>query len=303
MPSAVPDKDAPQTAARHVCKAADRRDWRGRRIGHAVPWKEPRDVQRHVRRYRFHEGGYRVHVFIGVILPRHDERWHLHMAASFVQNPNRTAHHAEIAANPLVVFLRASLQVYVRRIDERCKLFHHLLAGASVRDEDVEHPARMYLPRTVPRYARYKGARVSSTRIRSVLADGNVKDANAMLGRPFSAEASVVRGKGVGRRLGAGTLNLAVSLPVRRGVYVVDTQFGPGVANYGVAPTMGRLAWEVPVLEVHLLDREALRDAGNRVRLRVEFLSFMRPETVFASVEALRRQIAADVAAARAFMV
>lgn len=155
----------------------------------------------------------------------------------------------------------------------------------------------------VVRYARYKGARVSSTRIRSVLTEGDVKDANAMLGRPFSVEASVVRGKGVGRRLGAGTLNLAVSLPVRRGVYVVDTQFGPGVANYGVAPTMGRLAWDVPVLEVHLFDREALRDAGNRVRLRVEFLSFMRPETVFASVEALRRQIAADVAAARAFMV
>lgn len=155
----------------------------------------------------------------------------------------------------------------------------------------------------VVRYARYKGERVSSTRIRSVLAEGSVEDANAMLGRPFSVTAPVVRGKGVGSRLGASTLNLAVSLPVRRGVYVVDTQFGPGVANYGIAPTMGRLAWETPILEVHLLDRKALREAGNRVRLRVEFLSFLRPETAFASVKALSRQIAADVAAARAFVV
>lgn len=147
----------------------------------------------------------------------------------------------------------------------------------------------------VCRYAKYKGERVSSTRIRAALAEGFVEDANAMLGRPFAVTGAVMPGKGVGKDIGAPTLNLSVALPLKHGVYAVETQYGGGVANYGVAPTMGRMAWTKPVLEVHLFDGEAI---GTEPTLRVAFLSFLRPEMVFSSSAALGEQIRADIAAA-----
>lgn len=149
----------------------------------------------------------------------------------------------------------------------------------------------------VVRYARYGDGRVSSTRIRLALAEGEVGAANAMLGRPFAVTGRVVRGKGVGRSLGAPTINLAVSPPLRFGVYAVDTPLGPGVANFGVAPTMGGRAWKVPMLEVHLLGDSVPSAVRKPRELRVEFLAFVRPEMTFASRDALRRQIAADIGA------
>ena len=151
----------------------------------------------------------------------------------------------------------------------------------------------------VCRYATYKGSRISSTRIRAALAEGAVEDANAMLGRPYSVSGHVAPGKGLGRTFGAPTLNLPVALPLKLGVYVVDTPLGRGVANYGVAPTMGAQAWRAPVLEVHLLGGRALGPSSMPVSLRVAFRAFLRPEAAFASRTALREQIAADVAAAR----
>ena len=150
----------------------------------------------------------------------------------------------------------------------------------------------------VCRYAKYKGERVSSTRIRTALAEGALADANAMLGRPFAVTGAIRPGKGVGRRLGAPTLNLSASLPLRRGVYAVDTPFGRGVANYGVAPTMGARAWTTPVLEVHLLDWTPFAKGAVPATLRVAFLAFLRPERTFGSPAALRDQIAADIVAA-----
>lgn len=150
----------------------------------------------------------------------------------------------------------------------------------------------------VCRYAKYKGERVSSTRIRAALADGAVGDANAMLGRPFSVEGRIAHGKGVGRSLGFPTLNIEVSPPLRHGVYAVDTPMGKGVANYGVAPTMGGRAWPSAVLEVHLFESGGARvDMAAGGLLRVAFLSFVRPEMAFRTVGELRRQISADVAA------
>ena len=151
----------------------------------------------------------------------------------------------------------------------------------------------------VCRYAKYKDERVSSTRIRAALAKGEIADANAMLGRPYSVAGTVMSGKRLGRALGSPTLNLPVASPLKLGVYAVDTQFGRGIANYGVAPTMGAQAWETPVLEVHLLDGQALAGAPQPITLRVAFHAFIRPEMAFASRTALRGQIAADIAAAR----
>ena len=120
-----------------------------------------------------------------------------------------------------------------------------------------------------------------------------------MLGRPFAVMGAVVPGKGVGRRLNAPTLNVAAAPPLKRGVYVVSTALGPGLANFGVAPTMGKQAWKAPVLEVHLLEKHTLSPDSSPSHLRMEFRAFLRPEKTFPSLAALRDQIAADIAAAQ----
>ena len=155
------------------------------------------------------------------------------------------------------------------------------------------------IPVKVSRYVTSGDGAVSSTRIRTALAEGDVELANAMLGRRFSVSGKIVSGKGVGSRIGSPTLNLEVSPPLKLGVYAVDTPFGRGVANYGIAPTMGADSWQKPVLEVHLLD---VLDGGripSQGMMKVEFLKFLRPERKFKTTNALRKQIAADIAAAR----
>ena len=154
------------------------------------------------------------------------------------------------------------------------------------------------IPVKVSKHVMFGGCAISSTRIRSALAEGDLGLANAMLGRRFSVSGKAVSGKGVGGKMGAPTINLKVTAPLKLGVYAVDTRFGRGVANYGLAPTMGDSAWTEPVLEVHLLD------AGNcgvpfRGHLNVEFDRFLRPERKFPDAASLCRQIAADVAAAQ----
>lgn len=147
---------------------------------------------------------------------------------------------------------------------------------------------------TVVPFATWRGDPVSSTRIRAALGEGDVAAAAAMLGRPYSASGRVVGGKGEGRALGFPTLNIVPflgDLPLERGVYAVETALGRGLANWGVAPTMGERAWPEPVLEVHLLTAPTEPPPAT---LRVAFTAFIRPERTFASRADLQEQIALD---------
>ncbi len=151
---------------------------------------------------------------------------------------------------------------------------------------------------TVVSYAEYDGDRISSTRIRAALESGDVASANAMLGRRFSVEGAVMRGKGLGGELGFPTVNVAVGSPddppmvrLPRGVYEVEWRGLRGIANFGVAPTMRERAWSRPVREVHCAE-----PPPEAPEMKVELLRFVRPEREFQSVEDLRRQIAADCA-------
>ncbi len=149
----------------------------------------------------------------------------------------------------------------------------------------------------------YDGEPISSTRIRTLLADGNVAGANALLGYSYFAEGPVVAGKRLGRTIGFPTLNVAWApdLRPRFGVYVVRVAGAkavtalPGVANYGLRPTLENAAQ--PLLEAHLLG-ECPFTTGDVVT--VKWLRFLRPEQKFAGVEELRAQIARDRAAAAA---
>jgi riboflavin kinase/FMN adenylyltransferase len=148
---------------------------------------------------------------------------------------------------------------------------------------------------------------VSSTRIRGLLAAGDVEEAAFMLGRPFAARGRVVEGDRRGRSLGFPTANLdpeSEILPAH-GVYagrlrVLDPE-GPGagcalpaVTNVGRRPTFK--PHDPPLAEAHVLDFDA--DLYGR-RVEVSFEARLREERRFAGPDALREQIARDVAEAR----
>ncbi len=145
------------------------------------------------------------------------------------------------------------------------------------------------------------GLRVSSTRVRESLAAADFVLAERLLGRPFQISGRVLHGQKLARQFGTPTAN--VQLKRRRvpltGVYLVSVELDgkpwPGVANIGVRPTVqgdGNAH-----LEVHLLD--FVGDIYGR-RLTVAFHQKLRDEQRFASLEALKTAIHADVAAARA---
>jgi riboflavin kinase / FMN adenylyltransferase len=143
------------------------------------------------------------------------------------------------------------------------------------------------------------GVAVSSTEIRSALHRGDVRSAARGLGRPYSIEGEVTSGAGRGRTLGFPTANIAPDRPplVARGVYRgrVSIQGGPheAVVNVGVRPTFGETSLAV---EAHLLDFTG--DLYGR-RVRLEFLTRLRDEMRFSSIEDLKAQVARDIAAAR----
>lgn len=146
------------------------------------------------------------------------------------------------------------------------------------------------------------GARVSSTRIRAALAAGELEEAEKLLGRPYRICGRVAHGDARGRQLGFPTANIHLhrkSSPLR-GVYAVEV-FGlereplAGVANLGTRPTVHGVRSQ---LEVHLLDFSG--DLYGRY-LHVDFLHKLRDERRFESLDALKAQIGADAAEARAF--
>lgn len=153
---------------------------------------------------------------------------------------------------------------------------------------------------SAPRLNR-NGAPISSSRIRELIAAGEIEEANALLGYSYFAEGTVERGQRLGHTLGFPTLNLAwqPGLAPRHGVYLVtvsgpDGRMAPGVANYGLRPTVETGA-TAPRLEVHVLTPTALT-YGDQVTVR--WLRFLRPERKFSGVEELRRQIESDRQAA-----
>lgn len=147
-------------------------------------------------------------------------------------------------------------------------------------------------------------APVSSTKIRQHIVAGDVGQAADDLTRPFTMRASVVKGEQRGRTIGFPTANLSpapeVIIPAH-GVYAGRAVIGghrhPAVINVGIRPTFG--ADHTTVVEVHLLDGD--HDLYDRT-LDVEFVARLREERRFESVDRLREQIEADVAAGRAIL-
>lgn len=147
------------------------------------------------------------------------------------------------------------------------------------------------------------GQRISSSDIRTALARGNLSQAKALLGRPYSITGHVVHGQKLGRTIGYPTLNVPVPArcAARSGVYIVKLhglgdQALPGIASLGVRPTVedaGRL-----LLEVHILDRSL--DAYGKL-VNVEFLQFVRNEEKFPDLPTMMAAIDNDARSAREY--
>jgi riboflavin kinase/FMN adenylyltransferase len=150
----------------------------------------------------------------------------------------------------------------------------------------------------------HAGDRISSTRIREHLSDGQLDAAATLLGRPYRISGRVIHGEKVGRQLGFPTANVALGAhrPPLRGVFAVqanNTETGesvPAVANLGERPTMGGRKL---LLEVHALDR-SVHWYGHH--LSIDFIAQLRKEIRFASLDELKAQIAKDADAARQLM-
>jgi riboflavin kinase/FMN adenylyltransferase len=149
----------------------------------------------------------------------------------------------------------------------------------------------------------FGGLRVSSSAVRDALAAGNIEHAEQLLGRAFVIAGRVMDGKKIGRTIGFPTANIQVRrkrLPLS-GVFAVtvsgiDAHPLPGAANIGVRPTLAEGL--KPVLEVHLLDFD--RDIYG-THVDVNFMHKLRAEAKFESLDALKAQIARDVADVRTY--
>lgn len=149
-------------------------------------------------------------------------------------------------------------------------------------------------------YSMFGGGRISSTRIREAIAEGDMALAAGMLGRPWAVTGAAFPGKGLGRALGFPTLNIRPDAALQRpprGVYEVEMFSRRAVANWGVAPTMGGDAWREDVLEVHFDDAPPPEAPALGGRTKVSILRFIRPERRFDSVDELKAAMAADCAA------
>jgi riboflavin kinase/FMN adenylyltransferase len=145
------------------------------------------------------------------------------------------------------------------------------------------------------------GHRVSSTRIRQLLDEGDLDRVEALLGRPYSLRGEVVSGSGIGRKLGFPTANLAphhTALPAD-GIYAAEAIMNGArhvaAVNVGYAPTVER---NTRVVEAYLLDfNEDIVDQD----MEIVFYKRLRAEKSFENHAALTAAIERDVDGVRAF--
>jgi riboflavin kinase/FMN adenylyltransferase len=145
--------------------------------------------------------------------------------------------------------------------------------------------------------------RASSSAVRDALQAGRIEQAARLLGRPYSIDGRVVHGEKIGRQLGFNTANIRIKheRPPLQGVFAVEVKGLPGgphrgAANLGYRPSAQRPGR--PLLEVHLLDFSADIYGAH---LNVRFLHKLRDEMKFPDFNALKAQIASDVAAVKAY--
>jgi riboflavin kinase / FMN adenylyltransferase len=203
---------------------------------------------------------------------------------------------AAISAQDFLSILREKLNVSTILVGEDFK-FGAKRAGTIV---DIKENGfyLISLPKVSMPAHNQEPERVSSTRVRKALADGDLNLAAQLLGRHYSISGKVVHGAARGRALGFPTANIHMrhERPALTGVYAVKLDGLNSVANLGVRPTIAG----VPklLLEVHVLDFNG--DLYGK-HVHVDFLYKIREEQKFESLDALKAQIAQDIIVARQY--
>jgi len=145
---------------------------------------------------------------------------------------------------------------------------------------------------------------VSSTKIRKALEEGDIETANGYLGYPFMLSGTVVKGKALGRTINYPTANLQIEesykLIPMAGVYIVKSEMNDatifGITSIGTNPTVGGTE---NTIETFFLDFS--EDLYQR-KLKIEFLSHIRKEETFETLELLKEAIQKDENVAREFL-
>ena len=169
--------------------------------------------------------------------------------------------------------------------------------GAKARGDDQMLASRDEFETRVVPLVEVDGEIVSSTRVRSLVAAGEIEAATRCLGAPFLLEGTVVEGDERGRKLGFPTANIVPSDDLvcpGHGVYAAFADGLPAAVNVGVRPTFetGRGL----LVEAYLIDFDG--DLYGRT-LRIAFISRLRGERRFAGAEELIAQMHRDVEMAR----
>ena len=178
--------------------------------------------------------------------------------------------------------------------------------GASCRADDLRRFAEARgIAVSVLDAVEADGAPVSSTRIRALIARGEMEEAARLLGRPYFVDAPVVKGMRLGHALGFPTVNQrppAEKLLPPRGVYVslLRTQTGEryeGVSNLGSRPTVNDDGEDVT------LETTLFGDPGDLYghKITTSLVKYLREEMRFSSLDALEERIAKDADGARAY--
>jgi riboflavin kinase / FMN adenylyltransferase len=214
---------------------------------------------------------------------------------------------AKLSANDFLESLRERFLLQGMVVGADFSLGHNRMGDISF----LQHYGQEHAVEVLPiQLEAIEQARISSTRIRALVSEGNISEANALLGHPVVASGLVVKGDQRGRLLGFPTANLLPEphklLPAN-GVYAAQVRLvnmfqrdgrhnNPvfnSVVNIGVRPTFGGLK---RLVEAHLLDVDL--DLYEQ-RIMVDFIARLRDEQRFAGVDALKVQIASDVQQAR----
>lgn len=189
-------------------------------------------------------------------------------------------------------------RVLIERLGaERVSVGENFRFGAKAQGDPEMLAARSEFETRVVPLVEVDGETVSSTRIRALVAAGDMEGARHCLGAPFMVEGTVVEGDQRGRELGFPTANIVpddrLAIP-GHGVYAAFADGVPAAVNVGVRPTFetGRGV----LLETYLIDRE--EDLYGKT-LRVAFVARLRGEKRFAGAEELIAQMRLDVEDAR----
>lgn len=189
-------------------------------------------------------------------------------------------------------------RILVERLGaERVSVGENFRFGAKAKGTPEMLAAREEFETTIVPLVEAKGETVSSTRIRALVAAGDVETAAICLGAPFILEGEVVSGDRVGRTLGFPTANIVPDdryVYPGHGIYAAFANGRPAAVSIGVRPTFetGRGI----LIETHIIDHD--EELYGRP-LRIAFIKRLRGERRFASTDDLVAQMQLDVAEAR----